>query len=611
MSDKELVDLTLQGEVEAFSALVMRYQNALHGLCYYFLRDFEEAREMAQEAFIRAYIHLPELKEPEKFKEWLKQIAVNLCKMRLRSRASLRRRVGESVSLDSPEARSVPDPFFRPDEELERREMEEIVKEALNKLPPKSQQILILFYIDGLSYREIAEFLDLPLSTVKWRLHQSRNLLREEVLEMMEKGFLKQGAGSEQVERVYRVVCEEEPFELDLATRPGEPIVIFAGLSQMRFKLSGWEEEKVLLKGRKILLGSSAEDARMKSDRIQVFLRRCESFQREVFGRDMELVAGAAGPPDELTLSYIPMGEMLRHLLDRMEESWPGLHREVVQRLEGGCVSVELLENRPEPLWIPASIVDEELETFFSAWARRDDLMLGTSASMDISLHIPNGHPTVIFSTLTGYIEISNFEGEITLIGDSVISKAHNIKGKLSCFGGFIEEIKELEGELSIFDDGFHRGVEWGEVVRRVGEKPVMEITDVKGEVEIRLKEGKVRMERVFGKVKCQNEFGDVELRIEGFKPGYRYELSSATGDVTVMIPDSLKGKLKLSLESEDGELDYKRWDELEYTFNNPWLIYAGSVPRGESERADLRVRTAVGSIILRPMGRGPAAPES
>ncbi|MCD6505594.1 sigma-70 family RNA polymerase sigma factor [Candidatus Poribacteria bacterium] len=600
MKDEELVNLTLQGKVEAFSVLVMRYQSSIYGLCYHFLKDFEEAKDITQEVFIRAYTRLSELKEPEKFKAWLKQIAVNLCRMHLRSKASSQRRVKEVISSDSFEARNIPDSLPRPDEALEREEMEEMVKKALSKLSPRNQQILILFYIDDLSYRDIAEFLDLPLSTVKWRLHRSRKLLREEVLKMMEKGFSEHKVGSEFTQEVYQAICEkvEEPFELDLVTRPGEPIVIFAGLGQMKFRMTGWDEERVALRGKKVLFGGSVEDARRKSDQVQTFLRRCDSFLKEGFGRDMEIVTGATGL--EPTLEYTTMGEMLRRLLEWTKEKWSELHRDVIRKLEGSCVSVELLGNRPEPMW---AHIDEELKPLFSVQLIQDDLALGPSVSLDISLSVPNGHPVVIFLVFTRYPEISNFEGEITLIGDSVISKAYDIKGKLRSFRGFIEEIKGFQGELSILDDGYYRGVEWGkDVVRRVGHVPVMKIEDVNGKVELKLKEEKVRMKKVFGEVRCRNEFGDTEFEIEEIREGDRYELSSTGGDITVKIADSLKGKVKIVLESESGKLDYKRWEEFEYTFNNPWLIRAGSVPKEESEEADLRVRTAIGTITLRPI---------
>jgi RNA polymerase sigma-70 factor (ECF subfamily) len=604
VKDAELVNLTLQGEIEAYSALVMRYQNVIYGLCYHFLRDFEEAKDITQEAFIRAYTHLSELKEPEKFRVWLRQIAVNLCRMHLRSKASSRRSVKEVISSDSFEARNIPDLLPRPDEALEREEMEEMVRKALGKLSPRDQQILILFYIDDLSYRDIAEFLDLPLPTVKWRLHQSRKLLKEEVLRVMKEGFSKHRIGSKFTESVYQAICEkvEEPFELNLNTLPGEPIVIFAGLGKMMLKIIGWDEEKVVLKGKKILLGSSVEDARRKSDQVQVFLRRYGSFKEEGFAREMELVVGAAGPFDELRLAYASMGEVLRRLFDEVKEKAPELHQALAERMGGSCVSVELLGNSPEPIWVPFPI-EEELERYFSVCSVRDNFAIGPSVSLDLSLYVPNGHPIILLSVSTEQIEISNFNGEIALIGNSTISKALDIKGKLSSFRGFIREIKGFKGELSIFDDGYHRGVAWGRVpVERIGGMPVMEITDAEGEIELRLKEGKVRMRRMFGEVRCQNEFGDTELEIEEIRPGYRYRLSSVAGDITVGIAESLKGELKVSLESENGRFDYKRWDELKYIFNNPQLIYAGSVPKGESEKADLRIRTAIGTITLRPM---------
>src|SRR5438876_10654301 len=81
LRDAEIVRAVLEGSVEAYTELVDRYRNILCGLAYHYLQDFEDARDVAQEAFIQAYVHLGQLREPDRFGAWLRQLTVHECRM--------------------------------------------------------------------------------------------------------------------------------------------------------------------------------------------------------------------------------------------------------------------------------------------------------------------------------------------------------------------------------------------------------------------------------------------------------------------------------------------------------------------------------------------------
>ncbi len=169
MDDTTLVKKTIAGDNSAFGMLVQKYQSAVYGLCYHLVGNFADAQDLAQEAFVRAYQDLHQLREPAKFANWLHRLTRNICGM------WLRRRKEQIVSLEE-----VSEEYFadsetpQPLEELEREEMHQFVRQSIDALSEKNHLTVTLYYMDGLSYRDIGNFLGVPVSTVKSRLHESR-----------------------------------------------------------------------------------------------------------------------------------------------------------------------------------------------------------------------------------------------------------------------------------------------------------------------------------------------------------------------------------------------------------------------------------------------------
>jgi RNA polymerase sigma-70 factor (ECF subfamily) len=185
--DGELVRQALVDRQRAFAALVDRYRDLLCGMAYHYLGSFEDAQDVAQEAFVYAYLHLRELRDPDKFAPWLRRMTMSLCADLLRRRGDrITSWEGGGHSTISVPGEPTPAASFRaPGEELERWATRMVVREALARLSEKTRLTVTLFYMGGYSHAEIAQFLGVPLNTVRSRLQHAKRRLREEMTTMV------------------------------------------------------------------------------------------------------------------------------------------------------------------------------------------------------------------------------------------------------------------------------------------------------------------------------------------------------------------------------------------------------------------------------------------
>jgi RNA polymerase sigma factor (sigma-70 family) len=163
-----IVTRARDGEAEAFGILVRRFQDMAVGYGYSVLHDFQLAEDAAQEAFFEAYRTLSKLREPAAFAGWFRRIVFKQCDR------ITRRRVVATVPLEA-----APDPLQATGEEERKGE----VLEAVRQLPEHERSVMTLFYIGGYSMDEVATFLEVPVSTVKGRLHSARERIRTMLLD--------------------------------------------------------------------------------------------------------------------------------------------------------------------------------------------------------------------------------------------------------------------------------------------------------------------------------------------------------------------------------------------------------------------------------------------
>lgn len=176
--DRELVARCQAGDLAAFEPLVERYRQRVWRLAYNVVRDREEAWDVVQEAFIRAYQALPRFRGQSAFYTWLFRIVMNVAADRVRQRAARGRAFGTERVPEEEWDRVMADQGRRPDDAAVRTEDRERILAALEALSGDHRAIIMLSDVEGLSYREIAEVLDIPIGTVMSRLHNARKRLR-------------------------------------------------------------------------------------------------------------------------------------------------------------------------------------------------------------------------------------------------------------------------------------------------------------------------------------------------------------------------------------------------------------------------------------------------
>jgi RNA polymerase sigma-70 factor (ECF subfamily) len=183
--EHRLIEQCRKGQTAAFGELVRRYQDRLFNTVYRLVDSTEDAQDVVQEAFLHAYQSLDRFKGDAQFFTWLYRIAVN-------SAISLQRKQRTTVHLGASRGGqgSVPEPhdvseFSQPDQALERADEERRIQLALNRLSAEHRAVLILKDLEDQKYETMAEILQVPIGTIRSRLHRARLELRE-VLEKME-----------------------------------------------------------------------------------------------------------------------------------------------------------------------------------------------------------------------------------------------------------------------------------------------------------------------------------------------------------------------------------------------------------------------------------------
>ncbi len=171
-STADLVHRGRMGDKGAFGQLVERYQEEAYGIAYYHLGHREDALDVAQQAFLAAYLHLDSLTDPARFGGWLARIVANEC-------LRWHRRRRPTLSLDAPALGDLQDgQAVSPEHAAEHGELHRDLTRALLALPRPQRLALTLYYVAALRYRQIAETVELPISTVKGRIQEGRKRLR-------------------------------------------------------------------------------------------------------------------------------------------------------------------------------------------------------------------------------------------------------------------------------------------------------------------------------------------------------------------------------------------------------------------------------------------------
>ena len=177
LSDEQIVERALNGDPEAFGEIVRRWERRIYALCYGILGREEEARDASQETFMSAFRNLRGFRGEAKVSSWLHRIAVNQCITKQR-RAKVRSEKSLEDENEKDESAFCAPTFQSPSRAAEHKQKTDAVRRAVNALPMELKQVIVMKEFEEMTFQEIADTLDLPLSTVKSRLYTALKQLR-------------------------------------------------------------------------------------------------------------------------------------------------------------------------------------------------------------------------------------------------------------------------------------------------------------------------------------------------------------------------------------------------------------------------------------------------
>jgi RNA polymerase sigma-70 factor, ECF subfamily len=179
-TDEELVARSIRGDSESFNELILRWERPIYALAYRTIGREEDARDVCQETFLRAFRALPAFRGQAKFSSWLYRIALNLCRdwIRKERRAPI---VQAPEDVDLVELAAAAEPSESIEDLVARKDLARTVERLMAGLPEEQRTAIILKEYHGLTFQEIADLVGCPLSTVKTRLYQGLSVLRREL----------------------------------------------------------------------------------------------------------------------------------------------------------------------------------------------------------------------------------------------------------------------------------------------------------------------------------------------------------------------------------------------------------------------------------------------
>jgi len=182
VSDIELVNKCIKGNHEAFSELVTRYKKLVFKVVFNIINNEQEVNDVSQEVFLKVYKNLKAYNPEYKFSTWIIKIATNHCQ------DIVRKKKIDSVSID--DAINVSDKRDTPEESFIRKEKVEKIREAISELPEKYRIPIILFHKNGLSYEEMTNVMNEPITIIKNRLYRARLMLKDKLVPERKEGAL-------------------------------------------------------------------------------------------------------------------------------------------------------------------------------------------------------------------------------------------------------------------------------------------------------------------------------------------------------------------------------------------------------------------------------------
>ena len=604
--DTHNVRLCLAGNANAFEPLVRRYQNAAFAVALGYLRDRTDAEDVVQDAFVSAFCKLSQLKDPAVFGSWFHRIVVNRCKEWVR-----RKRVSRLVHVD-PDAEHIRDELPLADR-IHRKYIENLeIWDEVEQLPEHYRQVVTLYYYTGFSHKEIAAFLEIPESTVRGRLYQSRIRLRR-ALSPQEKETIAMSQ-IDVTEDVQDVVCKlaREGFEETIDMGDVENIVLYCGVST-EVEIVRTEGEQLIVRGSKIGLGYTEEETRHNLGGFAVSHDTVDDFYKSG-PHEGELFVGVdstGGENAAMTkrisdhwrrdlmnnwmLDEVCNGVRLVDLYPDLKtdiDAFPPLPKQARASLSKSIrISVHTMEVRP--IHVPNSAMKGSIKDVFQVYWSDASKVFGPASYCHLSVEVPVGKNISVFRA-----KRINAEG---LKGSLMVYACHScqvadVAKDVYLFNSMFSDINGVGGMFRqrMYEYGAASYV--GEMIRNM-EVWEGKLSNVQGGVDIDVGRFVLDAQDLEGDVSVYNRYGTTRLYQSSRESGTRCSLRTVSGETKLVLDERLAKKVSLVMYTRCGVLKMGQAKDamrIYSTYNDGHRITAGTTY--DTTQADYLLLTESGT---------------
>ena len=565
------IHLCLQGNTDAFEPLVRRYQNAAFAVAMGFLRDRSDAEDVVQDAFVAAYCKLSQLKDPAIFGSWLHRIVVNRCK-----EWSRRKKVSRLVRVD-PSAEHIRDEYPVAAQNHQNYIESLELWDEVERLPEHYRRVVTLYYYTGFSLKEIAAFLNIPESTVKGRLYQSRVRLKN-ALSPQEQETIAMSQ-IDVTEDVQDVVCKiaREDFEESIDMGDVENIVLYCGVNT-ELEIKQADGNQVEIEGSKIALGLTDEEAQSNLSALHISHDQIDNYL-ETGPHEGALFLGISSPNGSENVAYTkPISEHWKSDLMNDRVRWdnvggvrpvdvfPELQHEVhaflplqkpIEHSLGKSLSVTIHASDVRSIEMPRSALSENVERIFSAVRTDPERVFGYATYCHLSISVPENVTISVFRA--GPINVEGLNGSLVTY-DCRSCQINGVTKDVYLLNSDFTEIQRIGGRVFQRTYGYGGGgtsLDHG-MLRRYPYQVEGKMESIKGGVDIDIGFIELDVRDVSGDVSIYNRYGKTRLYQPDHNQNGKCRLRTVSGEIKLVLDKTVAESASLVTHSLCGVVKYE-----------------------------------------------------
>ena len=609
---ENFVERCLAGNAQAFEPLVRHYQNAAFATALRYVRSRADAQDIVQDAFVAAYCRLGQLRDKERFGGWLMHIVANRCKDWLRDRK-------RTQPLDSAKMALENAAVVEHADQMRRLELQE----AIDQLPDHYRSALMMYYLSGLSYREIAELMEVPLSTVCGRLQQGRIRLHKLLDEPdHEEIAMKPIDVTEQVQEVVCQIATRQVRET-IPLADTEHIVFYCALD-IDLEIRQAEGEDAVLEGTLSAIGLTREKAQESVEGIEIEADQVDNFLKsgphegEVFMRTHErngqvkAVSQGSGQLWRTWRDYVEGGSYpwgvtngvtTTDVFSQMQ-GYAGSMPAAMHTGLGRATRITIYRKKLEDIILPSAALTAEVQAVFRPNRWSSESVHGPVGSASLVLLVPKGKRVTVIKGKQ--VRAYDLQGSISFI-ESTCGEVADIGGDVDLFDSALETARNIRGKLC---QCYYRylGMRMDGYKARRLEAEDCRLEDICGGVDIDVSNVQLKAVRLGGRVRIYNRFGQTQLHQDQLAADSRIELESCAGDIHLslgeaLLDEILLDKVRLSAFTLCGQIHaFEGRDEnkpLIVASSFEMMLLSNAPSREEVLAADFMLKSEVGAVII------------